>query len=320
MSGFDALDDLDEVELGRASIYTMVGEWVAYAPISDRATRIYWLLCAHVNASRTLPNGRPDRRAFPSQKRLAAAIGVKRTETISAAVKELVAIKAVAVRKKRYDNKLRERIIYTVHMNPPDDYTGPRSNQDFELPDDDTNGAEDQDDEQASDQQLDAKPQVSPGPGIQGGRTPLKTGWNKTKNNKTKKDLSPTARPHSAERGRQRSAKPQDQRTTRRADYPTDNAWISDDLDEMVCNIVAHVEALFGETPGLDPLLQSKITPKLDPDTFEELPFTPPDPRHLMNTALKAGRWRTVNFRWIDEQVAAGRQPGDEAAPDPQAA
>lgn len=321
-------EDFDLVEPGRESIYTQVGEWVAYAPISDRAVRVYWLLRAHVNVSRKLPDGRPDPRAFPSQKRLAAILRVKRTETITAAVDELVEIGAVTLRKKRYANRLRRRNVYIVHMNPPDGHTGTRSNQDFELPDD----AESTPPEASAvpaeapgaDQQVPEKPQVTPDPPENRVRTPRISGCNKTKNNKTKDPSSPTARPRSAERGAARLAKPKSKRTTRRADYPTDDAWISDDLDELVSNILAHAEEQHGAPPGLEALLLGKITPPLDPETFDELPFDPPAPRHLMNIALKAARWGTTDFSWIHQQETAGQVPagidGSSVNDDPWAA
>lgn len=282
---------------GRGSIFTAVGEWVLMAPISDRATRVYWALRAHVNVSRKLADGEtPDDRAFPSQARLAAMIGVKRTETISAAIAELVAIGAVDVEVRKYANGLRRKNTYTVHMDPPPGYTGPLASSEFDTP---------------SDQQQPAveseNPQVSPEPGNQGGRTPSESGGNKTKNNKTKETSSLPARPHADAGGRKvkaaKTPKP------RQADHPASDDWVTpDDPGHMVAAILAHVDQLYGAPDGLEQMLTAKAEPDFDDEDYV-IPGSALTPTHLMNLALKAGRWGTVDFAAIKAAEKAGYGP-----------
>lgn len=121
----------DTVEPGRGTVFTDVGEWVVLCPISDRACRVYWIFRAHVNRGRTLPNGKPDERAWPVQEDVAEMLRVKKCDTIGAAVRELVAIGAVDVRTERYHNGMRRRNIYTVHREPPEGFGGPLSTNDW---------------------------------------------------------------------------------------------------------------------------------------------------------------------------------------------
>lgn len=111
-----------EIRPGRRFPYGTIGEWVPIAPqLSHLAVRLYAVLRIHVNRSRD------DERAFPHQEDLAAMCGVKRRQTIAAAIDELILIGAVETELGRYARGLRARIFYTVHEAPPADYEGPVS-------------------------------------------------------------------------------------------------------------------------------------------------------------------------------------------------
>lgn len=288
---------------GRGSIYTTVGEWVVLTPISDRATRLYWILRAHVNVRRTLSDGRKDERVWPTQDRLTKLLHVSKRQTVAAALDELVAIDAVTVIRER--NGMRKRNVYVVHLDPPEGFDGPRSANDVVTREPAEKPAEDD----ATTCGSAEKPQV--GPDVRGDVHRMYAGAdiNKTKNNKTKKDSSLPARPHADARGR-RGKPAAKTRRANRADYPTADDWIQpDDPAGMVDAIVEHVEALYGEPGGLRALLLSKAEPNLDPETWDVIPGTEAAPDHLMNLALKAGKWGTVDFAYINRQEQQGRGP-----------
>lgn len=285
---------------GRGSIYTTVGEWVVLTPISDRATRLYWILRAHVNVRRTLSDGRKDERVWPTQDRLTKLLHVSKRQTVAAALDELVAIDAVTVIRER--NGMRKRNVYVVHLDPPEGFDGYRSANDVVTREPAEKPAEDD----ATTSGSAEKPQV--GPDVRGDVHRMYAGAdiNKTKNNKTKKDSSLPARPHADARGRNRKADAS-KRKTNRSRYPTHDDWIDlDDPEQMVQNILEEVDA----PPGLEALLLSKITQDCDEDGWP-LPSTQPTPRHLMNIALKAEKWGTVDFAYINRQEQQGRGPDD---------
>lgn len=121
-SGFEAETVFEE---GRGLPYTQLGDWVNHAGISDRAARVYWALCEHLNVKRG------DREVWPTQAVLAKVLGIKRAADIAPATDELVVIGAVEIRPE-YDNvgrKIRNR--YIIHRSPARSYVGPRSLAEF---------------------------------------------------------------------------------------------------------------------------------------------------------------------------------------------
>ncbi|MGH3782617.1 MAG: helix-turn-helix domain-containing protein [Pseudonocardiaceae bacterium] len=108
----------DEIVEGRPSGYTQVGDWVLLAPISDRAVRIYALMRMHCD-------GITKTRAWPAQKTLASMLGVKKVDTVQAAIKDLVDLGALNVEAITTEHGRCNR--YIVHMTPPPGYDkGPR--------------------------------------------------------------------------------------------------------------------------------------------------------------------------------------------------
>ncbi|MGH7743262.1 MAG: helix-turn-helix domain-containing protein [Candidatus Dormibacteria bacterium] len=108
----------DEIVEGRPSGYTQVGDWVLLAPISDRAVRIYALMRMHCD-------GITKTRAWPAQKTLASMLGVKKVDTVQAAIKDLVDLGALNVEAITTGHGRCNR--YIVHMTPPPGYDrGPR--------------------------------------------------------------------------------------------------------------------------------------------------------------------------------------------------
>jgi len=113
--------DTFEIVEGRPSGYTLTGDWILLAPISDRATRVYGLLRMHCGTSSV---------AWPSQKTLASMLRVKKVDTVQAALKELAAIGAVDVEVVTSDRGRHNR--YVVHLAPPPGYDkGPRDRSDY---------------------------------------------------------------------------------------------------------------------------------------------------------------------------------------------
>lgn len=121
------LPDLDadehEVRTGRRFGYTIVGDWVLLNPdLSDRAVRIYCLLRMHCQGT--------EERAKPAQSTLAEMLGVKKTDTIGKAIKELVGIGAVSVEVTKH--RAGRRNTYVVNEAPPPVYDqGPVDRSDF---------------------------------------------------------------------------------------------------------------------------------------------------------------------------------------------
>lgn len=121
------LPDLDadehEVRAGRRFGYTIVGDWVLLNPdLSDRAVRIYCLLRMHCQGA--------EERAKPAQTTLAEMLGIKKTDGIGKAIKELVGIGAVSVEVRKH--RMGRRNTYVVHEAPPPAYDqGPVDRSDF---------------------------------------------------------------------------------------------------------------------------------------------------------------------------------------------
>lgn len=112
-------------EEGRGLPYSQLGDWVNHSGVSDRAARVYWTLCEHLNVKRG------DREVWPAQNVLAKVLGIKRAADVAPAIDELVVIGAVDIRPE-YDavgRQIRNR--YVIHRSPASDYAGPRSLAEF---------------------------------------------------------------------------------------------------------------------------------------------------------------------------------------------
>ncbi|MFJ6215040.1 hypothetical protein ACIQGZ_17145 [Streptomyces sp. NPDC092296] len=112
-------------EEGRGLPYTQLGDWVNHAGITDRAARIYWTLCEHLNIKRS------DREVWPAQNVLAKVLGIKRAADVAPAIDELVVIGAVEIRADYDASGRRVRNRYIIHRAPEDGYVGPRSLAEF---------------------------------------------------------------------------------------------------------------------------------------------------------------------------------------------
>jgi hypothetical protein len=125
VSAADESDDLLLPGRGFATHHwTQVPEWVTLADVSDRATRLYTVLAAHVNHRRELPDGTPDRRSFPGQKRIASMLRCS-PDRVRLALRELENIDAIATTVVRWGpNRMKRRNLYTVHLDPPRGYRG----------------------------------------------------------------------------------------------------------------------------------------------------------------------------------------------------
>ncbi len=115
-------DDLD-VHGGRRFPYATVGEWVLLSHVSERAKLVYCLLRMHCNGERQ------DWRAWPSQKRLADMLGLKKPDGVGVALKELAALGAVRVHVIRHARGRRN--VYIVNEACPEDYKGAQSVQQY---------------------------------------------------------------------------------------------------------------------------------------------------------------------------------------------
>lgn len=118
-------DDFDEVE-GDDWPFSIVPDWVALAPISALACRVYWLLRSYAN--KATAGGTV---AFPGQALLATICGYAKTHAIGKAVAELVAIGAVTWRWK--PTARGRRIVYRTYVEPRPDagYRGPAQTADL---------------------------------------------------------------------------------------------------------------------------------------------------------------------------------------------
>lgn len=100
--------------------FTQVPNWVFLADgIKPQAQALYVQLVMHLNRSRG------DSLVWPSRKSLAARLGLNRVQSLTQYVEQLEALGAIEVEKQRYQGKMRQRCVYTIHMVPPDGYTGP---------------------------------------------------------------------------------------------------------------------------------------------------------------------------------------------------
>ncbi|MFD5342298.1 hypothetical protein ACFWJY_00630 [Streptomyces anulatus] len=132
----DADDDLDELDgppvefrRGRRSRYKFVitPQWVLLmTELSHPAFRLYSLMLAHVSSERD------DMLVWPHQKTLAKMMGYSRKASVPPLVKLLVKLELVEVEEKRYGhNNSRRRNVYIVHEEPPANWEGWASLQEF---------------------------------------------------------------------------------------------------------------------------------------------------------------------------------------------
>lgn len=114
-----------ELRHGRRSRFPYAGvpHWaILMNDLSHVAYRVYTLLLAHVNSSRG------DGAAWPSQRALAAMLGIHEDTVGKAISKELKPLGLVDVTSIRYgDNNTRRRNIYTIHEVPEEGYQGSAS-------------------------------------------------------------------------------------------------------------------------------------------------------------------------------------------------
>ena len=129
------------IRRGRGSVpYCVLPTWVALAGLPGQAQAAYWQLALHLSTQRT------DRDVWPTRSSLARRLRLRRPQSVDPYLDVLVEIGAIEKRTERTGtNRMRKRLVITVHFEPPADYTGPMSLADL-----------DEDDEES------AKPQVAP--------------------------------------------------------------------------------------------------------------------------------------------------------------
>jgi hypothetical protein len=91
--------------------FAVIPEWVLYAPIPDRAVRLYAILARHANADGV--------GAFPSRKRLAGMLGGCSIDTVDRTKGELVGIGAISVTARFRENGGQTSNGYTLRVVPP---------------------------------------------------------------------------------------------------------------------------------------------------------------------------------------------------------
>lgn len=116
----DALDDGDEmVPEEWPTLYTPVPVWVLLSGSTAQAYRMYAFLGEHIN------NRTPGERiAFPSQKAIARALGLKDYRDVAKYRDELAALGAIRFKEFRYAGGMRRRYRYWVRFNPPEGFAG----------------------------------------------------------------------------------------------------------------------------------------------------------------------------------------------------
>lgn len=127
----DGLDGPPPIEIrkGRRSRFkfTMTPQWVLLMPdLPHAAFRLYCVLLAHANAERG------DGRVWPQQRTLAELMGYSRRASIDPLLKALQKFSLIDVEEIRYgQNNSRCRNVYTVHEEPPPEWDGLASVQEF---------------------------------------------------------------------------------------------------------------------------------------------------------------------------------------------
>ncbi|MFF4276241.1 hypothetical protein [Streptomyces sp. NPDC001536] len=100
--------------------FTQVPNWVFLADgIKPQAQALYVHLVMHLNRERG------DKQVWPSQKALAARLGLNRVQSLTPYFKQLEELGALDMQITRYQSGMRQRYVYTVHLVPPDGYDGP---------------------------------------------------------------------------------------------------------------------------------------------------------------------------------------------------
>lgn len=112
--------------------FTQVPEWITLADLTPQADKLYTVLLAHVNRKRG------DDLAWPSMTTLAKLLKFDCRQSVSIYVRELVDLGAIEVEARKTPKGRRN--FYTVHLDPPDGYTGLRSITDFYQVEDDGAG------------------------------------------------------------------------------------------------------------------------------------------------------------------------------------
>jgi hypothetical protein len=113
-------DEMDEVVPEEwPTFYTPVPVWVLLSGCTAQAYRMYAFLAEHIN------NRTPGKRiAFPSQKAIAKALGLKDARDVARYRDELADLGAIRFEEFRYAGGMRRRYRYWVRFNPPEGYTG----------------------------------------------------------------------------------------------------------------------------------------------------------------------------------------------------
>lgn len=101
--------------------YTKLGDWVLFSGASGMACKLYWIFRGHVN------HQRGDRLVWPTRRELAKMLGLAKTAGVDPYIEELKALGAIDVQKQHRHNGSQTNNLYTVHMAPPEGYTGPQS-------------------------------------------------------------------------------------------------------------------------------------------------------------------------------------------------
>jgi hypothetical protein len=100
--------------------FTQVPNWVFLADgIKPQAQALYVHLVMHLNRERG------DSQVWPSQEALASRLGLSRVQSLTPYFKQLEELGALDMQITRYQGGMRQRYVYTVHLVPPDGYTGP---------------------------------------------------------------------------------------------------------------------------------------------------------------------------------------------------
>lgn len=104
--------------------FTQVPQWV-YLNVSPVAVALYVVLAGHVNQRRG------DSIVWPGMDALAKLLRYKRAQSLEPYLKELQEVGAIDITRRRYANGMRARNLYTIHFEPPEDFAGQQTLDDF---------------------------------------------------------------------------------------------------------------------------------------------------------------------------------------------
>lgn len=125
-SNTDATGDILNLGRGNGKPWVRTPEWIVVCGLSAPAQALYTAILGHVN------HKRGGDAAWPGMDRLAAMLGFKHRHSIARYVRELAAAGAIDVQRK--PGTTHRLNLYTIHRDPPADYTGPRRIADFKTP------------------------------------------------------------------------------------------------------------------------------------------------------------------------------------------